>query len=96
MMPKLQRYLLPYRKGYCFQQAHYRPDIYGNDIGHCVWVPFNKGYGTRWLLVMDNRDIHGSFDTKEAAMTSLDKLLVEKGYILIDQEDAKKYMILLD
>lgn len=94
--------LLPYRSIDDIQPPIY--DRFPLDGQRLTLYIQQEPYGLRWQIRNTNEwfkqqykdKLIATFDTLEAAMEALDKILIEKGYKLLnDKEDVDKYMVLL-
>lgn len=69
----------------------YRNNLITN-ISVCCVYPYKSGNVSTWVIFGKVN----SFPTKEKAIAYADKLLIDEGYILInDQETLDKYLLLL-
>lgn len=96
-MNDASKMLLPYRKwpaktsGDCY----YRRFTVGPARPNLAIYVYYTDYG--WSGTCENKafDLDIGYASKEAAMEDLDKALVNQGYILLTEEQAKKIEILM-
>lgn len=93
------KYLLPYElnpiTGTVLSFVRKKFGCVYDDPSHCVGRVslYKKNHPENWY----NKWVHtyygsnGGFDTKDAAMKSLDELLISRGYIIIPDNEAERW-----